>query len=189
MVDTGVYAAAHTLIERLAVELASTRAGAPCVATVHPGNMVPAYGCGCGDAEGIAWTRVVSVGGTTKFPQLLAGPVPQGQVMQLAAVIELGVDRCYWQTEDNAMPEPVAILDSLARDALDDAAAMRRAALCAGFGDVVLGSWMPRGPQGGIHGGTMTVTVLVDTCGCGAQMPPLDSVAAPLEGDPRSVVP
>ncbi|MBF6298234.1 hypothetical protein IU459_11850 [Nocardia amamiensis] len=185
MVDTGVYAAAHTLIERLALELASTRAGAPCVATLHAGNMVPAYGCGCENAEGIAWTRVVSTGATVKFPQPLAGPVPRGQVVQLLAVIELGVDRCYWQTEDNAMPDPPAILDSMARDALDDAAAMRRAALCADLGEVVLGLWTPRGPQGGIHGGTMTVTVLVDTCGCGAEMPPVDSIVPPLAGDPR----
>ncbi|MCC3328104.1 hypothetical protein [Nocardia abscessus] len=30
-----------------------------------------------------------------KFPQPLAGTVARGQVVQLAAVIELGVDRCY----------------------------------------------------------------------------------------------
>ncbi|WP_280315954.1 hypothetical protein [Nocardia abscessus] len=66
---------------------------------------------------------------------------------------------------------------------------MRRAALCADLAEVVLGPWMPRGPQGGIHDGTMTVTVLVDTCGRGSEMPPLDSVVAPLEGDPRGQAP
>ncbi|NQE70806.1 hypothetical protein NG2371_05277 [Nocardia gamkensis] len=38
------------------------------------------------------------------------------------------------------MPDPPSILDSMARDALDDAAAMRRAALCAGRDQVVLGT-------------------------------------------------
>lgn len=44
MVDTGVYVAARTLLDRLVLELAGTRAGAACTAVVHPGNMVPEYG-------------------------------------------------------------------------------------------------------------------------------------------------
>ncbi|WP_194829608.1 hypothetical protein [Nocardia sp. XZ_19_231] len=47
MVDTGVYVAARTLLDRLVLELAGTRAGAACTAVVHPGNMTPEYGwCG-----------------------------------------------------------------------------------------------------------------------------------------------
>nr|WTA71337.1 hypothetical protein OHB51_35675 [Micromonospora sp. NBC_00855] len=36
MVDTGVYVAARTLLDRLVLELAGTRAGAACTAVVHP---------------------------------------------------------------------------------------------------------------------------------------------------------
>ncbi|MRH86012.1 hypothetical protein GFY24_00780 [Nocardia sp. SYP-A9097] len=187
--DTGVYQVAHTLIGALTAALASTRAGAPCVSVVHPGTSTPMYGwCKCEDnAEGMAWTRVVSIAPTIRFPQPISGVAAPGEVVQLAAVIELGVDRCYWSTEDNSMP-PIEILDSMARDIADDAAAMMRAVQCAGLPqDVVLGSWMPRGPSGGIHGGTMTVTVRVDSCApCTSVMTPLDEVVAMLPGDPRA---
>ncbi|MGW4123637.1 hypothetical protein [Nocardia sp. NPDC004711] len=185
--DTGVYQVAHTLIGALTAALASTRAGAPCISVVHPGTMTPDYGwCKSDDGEGMAWTRVVSITPVLHFPTPVAHPVPAGNVAQLAAVIELGVDRCYWTTEDNSMPE-IAILDSMARDVLDDAAAMLRAVQCCGLGaDTVLGPWVPRGPQGGIHGGTMTVTVRVDTCDCTGTMPPLDQLVPKLPGDPRS---
>lgn len=185
--DTGVYQVAHTLIGALTAALASTRAGAPCISMVHPGTMTPDYGwCDCDTGEGMAWTRVVSITPTELFPAALSKPVTPGHVVQLAAVIELGVDRCYWNTDDNSMPA-VAILDSLARDVIDDAAAMMRAAQCAGLGDVILGPWLPRGPQGGIHGGTMTCTVRVDTCvGCATVAPPIDTKIPPISGDPRT---
>ncbi len=80
---------------------------------------------------------------------------------------------------------PVGVLDSHTRDALDDAAAMHRAVMCAGLGAMVVGSWMPRGPMGGIHGGTLSVTVLVDTCACVSTMPALDTVVPKLADDPR----
>lgn len=184
MVDTGVYVAARTLLDRLVLELAGTRAGAVCTAVVHPGNMTPDYGW-CGeDCDGAAWTRVQMIAPTTAFPQILAAPVQPGRQVQLAATIELGVDRCYYTPEDNSMP-PVGVLDSHTRDALDDAAAMHRAVMCAGLGEVVVGSWMPRGPMGGIHGGTLPVTVLIDTCACGSTMAPIDTVVPPMEGDPQ----
>jgi hypothetical protein len=96
------------------------------------------------------------------------------------------VDRCYINTEDNSMPFP-AELDSLSRDAADDAAAMRDAARCAFGREVVVpGVWMPRGPAGGIHGGLMSVTVPVQLdCGCDSVLEQLDSRIAPLPGDPR----
>ncbi|MFE2995016.1 hypothetical protein ACFXG4_08395 [Nocardia sp. NPDC059246] len=185
--DTGVYRVAHTLIGALTAALASTRAGAPCLSVVHAGNMAPDYGwCACDDGEGMAWSRVVSITPTVDFPTPIARAVPAGQVAQLAAVFELGVTRCYYTPEDNSMPE-IGVLDSMARDAADDAAAMLRAVQCSGLDpDAMVGPWVPRGPQGGIHGGTMTVTVRVDTCGCSGTMPPLDQLVAMLPDDPRA---
>ncbi|MGY4103429.1 hypothetical protein ACW2Q0_28280 [Nocardia sp. R16R-3T] len=193
MVDTGVYMVARALVDRLAVELVETRAGAACIAIVHPGNTVPSYGwCGCDAGEGMAWSRVVSVAPTERFPIPLASPPTPGRTAQLVAVIELGVDRCYWSTEDNSMPDP-AFLDSMARDVIDDAAAMRAAVAAVLTADdadqVIVGQWLPRGPQGGIHGGTLTVTVCVDTCGPGSSMPPLDEVIPMMDGDPRAQAP
>ncbi len=101
------------------------------MAVVHPGTLTPDYGaCTSGDEsgatvrEGMAWARVASIAPTVseRLPQTMTAPVAGGQAVQLAAVIELGVIRCYGGTEDDSMP-PGAYLDSMARDALDDAAA------------------------------------------------------------------
>lgn len=182
MVDTGVYVAARALLESLVMQLEDTRASVPPVFGVRPGNSVPMEACGS------AWTRVVSITPTTNFPTQQPRAIPASQALQLAAVIELGVDRCH-PLDPKGRPLPDAVLDSLARDVADDAAAMLRAVRCLDMDtDVMVGPWVPRGPLGGIHGGTMTVTVLVDTCGCESQMPPLDEVVPMLPGDPRAPV-
>ncbi|MEV0080926.1 hypothetical protein AB0H58_31325 [Nocardia neocaledoniensis] len=185
MVDTGVYVAARTLLDRLVLELAATRAGTVCTAVVHPGQMTPDYGWCDEECDGAAWTRVMMIAPTTTFPQILSTPVQPGRHVQLAVTIELGVDRCYMTPEDNSMP-PIGVLDSATRDALDDAAAMHRAVMCAGLGEFVVGSWTPRGPMGAIHGGTLPVTVLVDTCACGSIMPALDSIVPKMAEDPSA---
>lgn len=193
MVDTGVYVVARHLIDALTIQLAGTRAGAPCVATVQTGTSVPSdTPCQCIDddgavvGEGQAWTRVASLAMTTAFPTPLSRPVPRGQIPQLMAVIELGVERCYALTDDNS-PSGESVIDSAARDALDDAAAMLAAIRNTELGeDIVIGSWTPRAVLGGVHGGTMTVTVCVDTCAPGSSMPPLDEVIPMLDGDPRA---
>lgn len=192
MVDQGVYVLASNLLDRLLVEIAETRAGAACFGVVHPGNMTPAYGwCACDPGEGMAWVRVVNMYPTASFPAPFNTVRNPSSQIQTAVVLEMGVDRCYWNTEDNGMPPPAA-LDSLARDAIDDSAAMLRAVWCftPKDADRIPGPWMPRGPLGGIHGGTMTVTVLADVwCGPGAcSAPPtvkLDEMVPPLPGDPR----
>lgn len=187
MSDIAVYATAKRLLDCFVAELAQTRAGAPCVAVVHPGDMVPAYGCGCAEGEGQAWVRVAQITPSRDFPNPYLQPIRPTTVVQLAVVYELGIDRCYWSTEDNSMPDPPAILDSMARDAVDDAAAMRRAVWCCLEPDTVIpGMWVPRGPAGGIHGGTMLATALVDGwCGCDVVPPPLDTITPMLPGDPR----
>ncbi|ORL03398.1 hypothetical protein A6F55_09260 [Prescottella equi] len=184
--DISIYGHAAALRDEFAAQLDNTRAGAPCLVTVHPGDTVPAYGCECRGGEGIAWVRLVSTFPTLNYPEPYVNTLPN-PALQLAVVLEMGVDRCYPNTDDNSMPT-LGQLDSAARDAIDDAAAMHRAAMCAFTSRerVIPGIWEPRGPAGGIHGGTMSVTVLVDaSCGCGTEPPQLDELTAPLVGDPR----
>ncbi|MGW6376225.1 hypothetical protein ACWFRB_09200 [Rhodococcus sp. NPDC055112] len=184
--DVGVYQLAATLVGELSAQLEDTRAGAVRFATVHPGDTVPAYGCGCGTGEGQAWVRVVGMYPSVNFPEPYVIPQP-GAPIVWAVTLEMGVDRCYPSPEQNEMPTP-GELDSAARDAMDDAAAMRRAAMCAFDRSVqaVPGMWEPRGPSGGIHGGVMAVTVLVDVaCGCDSEPPQLDAMVPPVFGDPR----
>jgi hypothetical protein len=69
---------------------------------------------------------------------------------------------------------------------------MRHAAACfhPGIPTPVIGGYTPRGPEGGIYGGALLVTVLTDYgCGCGtnwATLPGLDDAFDPLPGDPRA---
>lgn len=188
--DIGVYAMASTLCDELSAQLELTRAGQVCIASVYPGNMaVEEFGCGCDGGEGQAWVRVVSMAPTINFPEPYVTPATAYDPLAWAVTLELGVVRCYPVTDDNSMPHP-AYLDSAARDAMDDAAAMRRAALCAFDPQVpkIPGQWEPRGPSGGVHGGTMQLIVLADVnCACDVVPPQLDEMIAPMPGDPRIV--
>lgn len=185
--DAGVYKIAHDFLDCLVTNLTNTRAGAPCVALVHPGEMAPMYGwCKCDDGEGMAWVRVVNIFPTVTFPAPANTVVRPNTITQFGVVLELGRDLCYRTPQDNSMPAP-AVLDSATRDVMDDAAAMRKTAWCC-LPSVprVPGMWLPRGPAGAIHGGTMQVTVLADVwCGCDVTPAPLDTITLPVEGDPR----
>lgn len=177
-----VYGKATQLLNELTSKLESTRSGQVDYAAVHPGDIVPAYGCET------AFVRPGNIWPTMAFPnQLNPAQIDPSQAVSYAADLEIVVYRCYGYTSDNSMPE-LYDLDSLARDALDDAHAMMRAVQCAFDRGTPLfvGPWMPRGPSGGIHGGSLTVTVGVELwCPCDTVIPEFDSVFAPIEGDPR----
>lgn len=151
--DVRVYDLASLLLDELTAALAHTRAGPPDLAVVHPGNTVPQYGCA------VAAVRVVTI---LPIPGKSPTCPPEYQ-----ATYEMSVDRCYMTPADNGMP-PLGVLDSAARDALEDAGAMRKAAHCAWSAGVrrTHGTWTPRGPQGGIHGGAMQVTAAGLTLAC-----------------------
>ena len=170
MLGCSEYLMAGQLLALLVEVLGETRGGAPDLAVVHPGDMVPDYGCG------LATTRVVSSDVVT--PARTSCTVDEHRV-----TIELRMVRCYTTPPENAMP-PVSVLDSATRDALDDARAMRAA--IAEFREltglrVTTGAWRPHGPKGGIHGGTMTVQILTEL----GQVSP-DTVPT-LPGDPRGI--
>lgn len=185
--DAGIYALAARLRDELAAQLDETRAGAPCYAVVHPSAMYPSYGCSCATGEGLAWVRVVSIGASVNYPQPHGVPVSRRDPEVGVVVLELGVYRCFPQPEDKDAMLPIAHIDSLARDVIDDAAAMRRAARCAFRVEEqpIVGTWQPY-TGGEVHGGVLTVTVMSDSvCPCDAEPPQLDEVVAPLLGDPR----
>jgi hypothetical protein len=171
MVMDNAYVLARRLLDELSSRLDTTRAGQVEKAVVHPGNMVPQYGCS------LAAVRIVNI---TAAAATTPSPCPPGWFI----TFEMTVDRCYRTPDDNSMP-PVPVLDSASRDMVDDADAMRAAALCA-FERRQIGTWTPRGPSGGIHGGTMAVTVTSNLhCKCEVVWPSVDELIAPLPGDPR----
>lgn len=175
------YRYAADLCGVLADRLALTRAGAvPTI--VHPGNMVPMYGCP------LATVRVVSIT-PGQPPPLNAGGRPCGESRH-TVVLEMVVDRCYRTPVDNGKP-PDGWLDSYARDILDDAEAMRRAARLAWSNARNLTreihAWLPRGPEGGIHGGVLQVSVnVVMECPPDIAFASIDDTVERLPDDPRS---
>ncbi len=176
--DLRTYDLAADLLAELVAALAHTRGGAVDQAVVHPGNQVPQYFGKCSTAA----VRVVTI-----LPVAGRSPIC---VTEWRVTYEMSVDRCYMTPADNGMP-PVAVLDSEARDVLEDAGAMRKAALCA-WPDAVrreVGTWTPRGPAGGAHGGAMQVTALGLglSCRCDDEQwgAGIDSRVPPLPGDPR----
>ena len=185
---SGAYVLAQKLLDELTVRLGETRAGAPCSAMVHPGDMVPAYSSVCNNGcEGLAAVRIVSTYPTAAFPEQLVTPVKQGCTVEDAVMLEMVVDRCYYTPQDNAQPGN-GYLDSAARDAQEDAQAMRLAAAAAWekHRRYTMGVWAPRGPAGGIHGGTLQVAVQATlSCGPGGEFPQIDSAVPPVPGDPR----
>lgn len=176
--DLKVYDLASALLGELTEALAHTRAGQVAQAVVHPGDTVPMYGCE------LAAVRVAGI-----------APIPlrnSGCPKEFAVTYELVVDRCYRGATDTGAMATLGVLDSAARDAYEDAGAMRKAVLCgtpAGAGSVYPGPWTARGPRGGIHGGAMTVEIrgLTLSCGCaeGAWGAGIDARIPPLAGDPR----
>lgn len=173
--DLHVYDLAALLAAELSAALEHTRAGQADFVVVHPGDMVPQYGCA------LAAVRLVTILPVAPKPRC----APEWQI-----TYEMSVDRCYPSTENNAMP-PVAWLDSAVRDQLEDAGAMRKAALCAWPNDQgrLYGTWTPRGPAGGIYGGAMQVTAtgvcLTRGCEDGPWGDGIDARIPPFEGDPR----
>ncbi|OLT33672.1 hypothetical protein BJF84_21290 [Rhodococcus sp. CUA-806] len=179
--DASVYVMAAQLLDRLTEELLGTRAGEVSWASVFPGMQTQGQ---FGDCTSMAAVRVKSITPTVTFPQP-AREIDSYTPHEYAVVFEMVVDRCAYTPEDNSVPD-VPFLDSMVRDAMDDAAAMRKAALCTWpERKVILGPWMPRF-GGGANGGVMDVTVCADVhCGCDVTPPPLDELVEPLAGDPR----
>lgn len=175
--DIRVYDLAAVLVAEFAAALEHTRAGGPDIAIVHPGDTVPQYG-----SCGLAAVRVVTIAPTVT-------PDPRC-AQEWQVTYELTMDRCYQTPADNGMPA-VPVLDSAVRDLLEDAGAMRKAALCAWPTGQrrTYGVWTPRGPSGGIHGGAMQVTALGLTlmCGCDDEKwgEGIDARFPPFDGDPR----
>lgn len=111
----------------------------------------------CEDACGEAWVRVETV---------LTGDIP-GETQQypgdcstgLSLAVEVGVLRCMKIEEDGEAPSARDLLCA-ANEQINDMVALKRALLCCEhFDQVIVGSWLPRGPEAGLVGGSWTATV------------------------------
>ena len=141
------YELAALLRDELVVQLEQSLAGPVQLATVHPGDMVPAY-----SSCAMAAVRVAAI--TPQDPGIGCGAPSSWDVS-----LDLVVNRCYPESDPSRTPD-MAVLAELAHAGVSDAQAMLRA-LCAVPDDFrwIPGAWRPVGPQGGVYGGVMQVTV------------------------------
>jgi hypothetical protein len=165
-----------TLREMLAVLLQELSAGlddaglleSMCAVTVYPGNAVPVDYVGGDECGGMAWVRHVSSSPTVRFPN--ADVSVDNCTYSLAHIIEVGLIRPAPIPESDGstidLPDDVAHFNSameLADDMMLMKEAVQRAAKSIDF--VILGSYVPVGPDGGAVGGTWSVTVGEDSDG------------------------
>jgi len=150
------------LQECLCAELA--RAGGPelCYCGHMVGDIMPLdlMQCGPGGCGGVAWIRPMQAFSSSQFPTPDEAP---SCVAVLAMPIEIGVARCYPHMDVKKRMDPQAMFEA-SRLYMSDMQAMRRAVKCCladeSFqGSYAMGTWEPLEAQGGVSGGTWTVTI------------------------------
>lgn len=152
--DNLIMPALMALHECLCAELVKSGLDAGCECALLHGAAVnvapPAVG------KGYAWVSLESIFPSKSFPNPDSGanncPSP------LAALVIVGVLRCFpVKPTGESADDMLLYMDKQ----MADMAAMRRAILCCASieDDVQLGSYTPIGPEGGIYGGSWTVSL------------------------------
>lgn len=162
LIDGQFFQLAADLSDCLCQALAEAGGPSLCFCGVMPGNVVD-FGLAMGGKcdGGMAWVRISQIFPSTVFPEPDTDTAHCSTL--LAAVIEVGVSRPVILGTDKRNPT----LDELTwatRLQLSDMSAMRRAIRCCVAGSNVdftylMGDYAPDGPDGGLLGGTWTLTV------------------------------
>jgi hypothetical protein len=161
---------AVTLREMLAVLLEELSAGldeagmleSMCAISVFPGTAVPVDYVGGEGCSSMAWVRHVGSNPTVRFPN--ADVSIDNCAYSLAHIIEVGIIRPSPIPESDGntvdLPDDIEHFNSameLADDMVLMKEAIQRAAKSIDF--VILGGYVPVGPEGGAVGGTWSLTV------------------------------
>lgn len=131
-----------------------------CFCGVMPGNEVALdYAGDCEDACGMAWVRLI-----TSYPSVsLGNPVenPGNCSTGIGLEVEMGVIRCI-DLGDGMEPPPKESLEASSYLQNADMMAMWRAvACCRQSKDWAIGQYTPMGPEGGVVGGTLSLSILL----------------------------
>jgi hypothetical protein len=149
------------LLEALTAQIrAKGREDDYCSITVQPGNAVvfdfgPESGC-----KGSAWVRLVAANPTASFPAANVGI--NNCAYSLAFICEVGMIAPAPVLEDHlgnlSVPDDTELFDAAMRQA-EEMQMMFDAIRAADIPEKVLGDYTPQGPDGGVLGGTWTVTI------------------------------
>ncbi len=139
---------------------------------VLPGAEVAWDDCSCdGTRGGMAWVRIVNDYPTARFPQPYTGKSQPcgGAYDGWAGALDLGVLRCAPTVDARGRLPSCEQQHTAARRAAADKHIMRRAVSCCGWAEdrqIIEHGWQALGPEGGCHGGVLTVTVNQHACVC-----------------------
>ena len=131
-----------------------------CFCDVAPGEGVAhdyGFGDSCGDAQGMAWVRLMQ-----EYPAVTPGEPSLANCGTLRGIeVEVGLLRPYFIQEEGITSE---IAVEAVRGQYEDKAMLRKVILCCeAFGkkDLILGTYVPVGPLGGIFGGIYQFVAVV----------------------------
>jgi hypothetical protein len=155
----------NTLLDDLSVCLCAQilNDGLPnvCFCGVVPGDQIALdYAGNCADECGMAWVRNAGAYPSTVVgqPSTLPGNCSSG----IGLSVELGIMRCMSVGEADGSGPSSSELEAASRLQQSDMLAMWRAvACCRSSKDWVIVGYTPYGPEGGLVGGTLTISALV----------------------------
>lgn len=136
-----------------------------CVCTLQPGAVAYDFGT-CDHADGMAWVAPASAYPSTQFPQpnLLWEPCTNSSNIRVIG-LSVGIVRTLPLTQgpaDQWYPTSAETWTGATQLQMLDMHSLRKAMTCCSDYDIVLQSWLPEGPAGGVVGGIWTVLVAAD---------------------------
>lgn len=135
----------------------------PCFCGVVPGDQIALeYAGDCDPLCGMAWVRLGGLYAASTVG--VASTLPGNCGTQSGVDIELGVVRCVSVGSDDGSPPTPEELFASTELQMADAIAMQRAIVCCPALDtssVIVGIYTPVGPEGGVVGGTITVSAML----------------------------
>lgn len=161
--DNPVFARLTTLATCLCGQIQDPENGVPdvCFCGIVPGESAAAtYAGDCDTRCGMAWVRMANLYPSTVIGQI--NSAPRNCATPLGVDVEVGILRCF-DMADEYGPNPEQLL-SATQLQVADAQVIYRAILCCDTispRDVTIGPYIPLGPQGGLVGGAVTLSMAV----------------------------
>lgn len=131
-----------------------------CTCGVMPGLQVALdYAGDCDDACGMGWVRLV--GSYPSTAPSVRSERPGNCVFGLGLEVEMGVVRCFNVGDGQNPPDPEDLSAAAFLQTSDMLAMYRAVACCRQSKDFVIGTYAPSGPEGGLVGGVLMLSLLV----------------------------
>jgi len=154
--DNHIYTALDELATCLCAQIQTDGLPDVCACSVVPGEVViPDMVGDCADGCGQAWVRLI-----TAYPSVVIGApdvTPGNCGSSIGVEVELGVLRCI-ESEDVGIPE---LQDATQLQVADMLAMWRAVSCCRQSKDYQITAYTPLGPEGGLVGGSLAVSILV----------------------------